>query len=191
VERGKQPNDEREHGEAPACSGQLETHRAHAHAVARRLLGCDHLAADAVQEALVALWREPAAPPDPRGWLVRAVVFRARHLRRTLARRHRHEHGAAVHCELHAGCDNPLHHAYAHELGDRLERALHALPAEQRTAFQLYVETGLDYRGIAARLSLPIGTVRSRLHRARTALQQALGDAGDADPAPLPPPGAG
>jgi len=145
-------------------------------AVARRLLGCDHLAADAVQEALVALWREASSPTDLRGWLVRAVVFRARHLRRTLARRHKHEHGAAVHCELHAGCDNPLHHAYAHELGHRLDAALAELPSEQRTAFQLYVDSGLDYQGIAHRLALPVGTVRSRLHRARQALQEALGE---------------
>jgi RNA polymerase sigma factor (sigma-70 family) len=158
---------------------EVEPHRDHAHAVARQLLGCDHLAADAVQEALVALWREPAPPIDVRGWLVRAVVFRARHLRRTLARRQKHEHGAATHCELHAGCDNPLHHAYAHELGHRLDRALAALPAEQRAAFQLWLDTGLDYRGIAQRLRLPIGTVRSRLHRARAALQQALGDDGE------------
>ncbi len=158
-------------------ASDLVLHSEHAQSIARRLLGCDHLAADAVQEALVALWRETSPPPDLRGWLVRAVVFRARHLRRTLARRHKHEHGAAVHCELHAGCDNPLHHAYAHELGHRLDGALAALPVEQRTAFQLYVDTGLDYRGIAARLSLPIGTVRSRLHRARQALQETLGDA--------------
>lgn len=148
-----------------------------AQAAARRLLGCDHLASDAVQEAMVAYWREPIVPDDPRRWLVSAVMFRARHLRRTLLRRQKHEHGAAAHCELHAGCDNPLHHAYAHELGHRLDDALAALPGEQRTAFQLYVETGLDYRGIAKRLSLPIGTVRSRLHRARQALQEALGDA--------------
>jgi RNA polymerase sigma-70 factor (ECF subfamily) len=168
-------------GEGPSrantpLDADLERHLPHAQAVARRLLGCDHLAADAVQEALVALWREPQSPADLRGWLVSAVVFRARHLRRTLARRRHHEHGAATHCELHAGCDNPLHHAYAHELGHRLDRALEALPAEQRTAFTLYVDSGLDYRGIASRLALPVGTVRSRLHRARQALQEALGD---------------
>lgn len=126
---------------------------------------------------MVAYWREPIVPADARSWLVSAVRFRARHLRRTLLRRKKHEHGAALHCELHAGCDNPLHHAYAHELGARLDDALAQLPAEQRTAFQLYVETGLDYRGIAARLALPVGTVRSRLHRARQALLDALGDA--------------
>lgn len=154
----------------------LTPHAEHAQAVARRHLGCDHLAADAVQEAMVAFWREAIVPADPRGWLVSAVLFRAKHLRRTLQRRLKHEHSAAVHCELHAGCDNPLHHAYAHELGTRLDGALALLPQEQRTAFQLYVDTGLDYRGIAHRLALPVGTVRSRLHRARQALQEALAD---------------
>lgn len=162
-------------GDCTIDSAALADELPRAHAVARRLLGCDHLAADAVQEALVALWRQREAPTDLRGWLVRAVVFRARHLRRTASRRRRHEHGAAEHCALHAGCDNPLHHAYAHELGHRLDQALAELPPEQRAAFQLYVETGLDYRGIACRLSLPVGTVRSRLHRARQALQAALG----------------
>lgn len=166
---------------APALDdAALQADLARAHAAARSMLGCDHLAADAVQEALVALWREATPPPDRRGWLVRAVTFRSQTLRRSLQRRHKHEHGAGVHCQLHQGCDNPLHHAYAHELGERLDRALDELPGEQRTAFTLYVETGLDYHGIADRLRLPIGTVRSRLHRARHALQQALGDDAEA-----------
>jgi RNA polymerase sigma-70 factor (ECF subfamily) len=166
----------RETADAARFGAGLTEAAERAHAAARRLLGCDHLAHDAVQEAMLAYWREAIVPEDTRSWLVSAVRFRARHLRRTLLRRQKHEHGAAVHCELHAGCDNPLHHAYAHELGTRLDAALAQLPAEQRTAFELYVETGLDYRGIANRLSLPIGTVRSRLHRARQALQEALGD---------------
>lgn len=157
----------------------MAPHLAHAQAIARRLLGCDHLAADALQEALVALWREVTSPPDPRGWLVRTVVHRSRHLRRTLLRRQRHEHTASQHCELHRGCDNPLHQALAHELGAELERAKTVLPTEQRAAFELYEETGLDYDGIAARLGLPVGTVRSRLHRARAALQRALPGRGE------------
>ena len=157
---------------SPALAADLER----AHRAARALLGCDHLAADAVQEALVALWHQPSAPPDRRGWLVRAVVHRARHLRRTLSRRRRHECAAGDHCELHSGCDNPLHQAHAHELGERLDAAVATLPREQRAPFELYVATGLDYRGIASELGLPIGTVRSRLHRARAALQELLHD---------------
>ena len=149
-------------------------HLARAHQIAHRLLGCEHLAADAVQEALVALWRLTAPPIDARGWLVRAVVHRSRHLRRALRRRASHEHAASEHCELHRGCDNPLHHALAHELAERLDCAVAALPPDQRDAFELHERTGLDYAGIAERLKMPIGTVRSRLHRARTALLQTM-----------------
>lgn len=152
----------------------IAPHLARAHAVGRRLLGCDHLAADAVQEALVALWHDGVVPIDPRGWLVRAVVHRARHLRRTLQRRARHEHTASLHCALHRGCDNPLHQAAAHELGERLDRATGSLPREQRAAFELFERGGHDYVSIAGRLGVPEGTVRSRLHRARATLQQAL-----------------
>jgi RNA polymerase sigma factor (sigma-70 family) len=153
---------------------RIEPHLPRIRSVARRLLGCDHLALDAVQEALVALWREPHEPIDPAGWLVRAVVHRSKHLRRSVRRRRHHEHAASVACELHRGCDNPLHTAYAHELGAQIEAALANLPAEQRTAMQLTLDTGMGYEAIAQRLGWPLGTVRSRLHRARLALQGCL-----------------
>ena len=62
----------------------------------------------------------------------------------------------------------------AHEIGGRLQQALDTLPPAQRRAYELYTESGLDYAGVAARLDLPIGTVRSRLHRARAAIEAAL-----------------
>lgn len=145
-----------------------------ARARAKRLLGCDHLADDAVQEALVALWRLDEPPRDPDAWLARAVVLRCRQLRRSMRRRRHHEHVASAHCDLHSGCDNPLHVAVAHEAGARLAQVLDTLPGTQRRAFELYTQTGLDYAGVAARLGLPVGTVRSRLHRARAAIEAAL-----------------
>lgn len=138
------------------------------------MLGCDHLAEDVLQDAVVALWRRGSCPPEPHRWLVRAVVLRSRHLRRMLRRRLHHEHTASTHCALHVGCDNPLHSAYAHELGERLDRAIASLPPDQLEPFRLFERDGLDYAAIAAQLGLPIGTVRSRLHRARLALQGAL-----------------
>ncbi|MBL9078744.1 MAG: sigma-70 family RNA polymerase sigma factor [Planctomycetes bacterium] len=164
----------------------LVPHLPRAVAAARRLLGCDHLAADAVQEALVAYCGLAAPPPDPVGWLLVAVRHRARHLRRTLRRRSRHEqHAAATRCQFHPDCDNPLHHAHAHELGERVTAAIAALPGEQRVAFERFEHDGHDYAAIARELALPIGTVRSRLHRARRALQRivepSLPDAHDRD----------
>ncbi|MGE3174827.1 MAG: RNA polymerase sigma factor [Planctomycetota bacterium] len=154
---------------------RLEPPLVRARAEARRLLGCDHLADDAVQEALLALLRVPAPPPDVAGWLVLAVRHRARHMRRTLERRLRHEHHAgAARCADHPACENPLHHAHSHEIDALLAGAIERLPAEQRRVFLLYSRTGLDYDGVARELALPVGTVRSRLHRARRALQTAL-----------------
>lgn len=160
----------------------LTPHLPRAHRAARRLLGCDHLADDAVQEALLAFYRLPVPPPDPAGWLVLAVCHRARHLRRTLRRRARHEHDAgAERCTHHPDCDNPLHHAHAHELGERIAEAIATLPPEQRAAFERQQHGDQDYAAIARDLALPIGTVRSRLHRARKALQRAVADpAGEA-----------
>lgn len=138
------------------------------------MLGCDHLADDAIQESLVALWHGAHTPTNVGAWLARTVVHRCQHIRRTARRRHHHEHIASGHCELHRGCDNPLHIAIAHETGQVLEQVLDTLPAEQREALQLYEQANLDYRGIAAHLALPIGTVRSRLARARTAVATAI-----------------
>lgn len=143
-------------------------------ATARRLLGCSHLAEDAVQEALLALSEQPTAPERPLGWLAKAVFHRCRHLRRTLRRRRHHEHIAAQHCDLHEDCNNPLHVAMAHELGETLAAVRASLPHEQRIVLDLYETQDVDYHQIAMTLGIPIGTVRSRLARARQTLQAAL-----------------
>ena len=62
----------------------------------------------------------------------------------------------------------------AHEVGELLRAVLDTLPESQRQAYELYERTGLDYAGVAEKLKLPIGTVRSRLHRARAAIEAAL-----------------
>jgi len=152
-------------------------HLDRARAAARAVLGCDHLAEDAVQEALLALFHHRDVPPDLRGWFVRTVVHRARHLRRTLQRRRRHEDGAAQRCDHHPDCDNPLHHACAHELAARVADVVADLPAPQREVYELHERSGLDYEGLAARLAWPIGTVRSRLHRARATVAERVGRA--------------
>jgi RNA polymerase sigma-70 factor, ECF subfamily len=55
-----------------------------------------------------------------------------------------------------------------------LQRAIAALDEEARIVVVLRDVEGLSYEEIAAALELPIGTVRSRLHRARTALKESL-----------------
>ena len=57
-----------------------------------------------------------------------------------------------------------------------VEAAMARLPEEQREAVMLVLVEGLAYKEAAAALEVPIGTLTSRLARARTALQQMLGE---------------
>lgn len=57
----------------------------------------------------------------------------------------------------------------------RLASALRALTASDRDTLLLYAWGDLDYAGVAAALDVPIGTVRSRLNRARRMLRTAAG----------------
>lgn len=56
----------------------------------------------------------------------------------------------------------------------RVARAMAGLPARQRDVLLLFAVAELDYGQIAAALGIPLGTVRSSLHRARTRLRAAL-----------------
>jgi RNA polymerase sigma-70 factor (ECF subfamily) len=62
---------------------------------------------------------------------------------------------------------------------DRLEmeeisQAIAALPLEYRVVTAMYLVDEMAYQEIAAVLEIPVGTVRSRLHRGRRLLQKAL-----------------
>jgi RNA polymerase sigma-70 factor (ECF subfamily) len=60
------------------------------------------------------------------------------------------------------------------ELRDVVKRELMALPDEQREIILLRDYHNLSYAGVAQVLSIPVGTVMSRLHRARAELQRRL-----------------
>jgi len=62
-----------------------------------------------------------------------------------------------------------------HLLSEPLQRALDALPPEFRAVVVLADMQGLSYEEVARALGCPVGTVRSRLHRARALLRRALG----------------
>ncbi|MDY0072605.1 MAG: RNA polymerase sigma factor RpoE [Thauera sp.] len=60
------------------------------------------------------------------------------------------------------------------QIGETVEEAMAALPAELRTAIMLREIEGLSYEEIASVMECPIGTVRSRIFRAREAIAQRL-----------------
>lgn len=59
-------------------------------------------------------------------------------------------------------------------LGEEMQAALDALPEEFRIALLLCDVEQMEYQDIAETLDLPIGTVRSRIHRARAQMRKTL-----------------
>jgi len=64
---------------------------------------------------------------------------------------------------------------YMEQLDDRTKKALEALPENFRVVLLLNVLAGLSYREVAKMIDIPIGTVMSRLHRARKLMRDTLG----------------
>jgi RNA polymerase sigma-70 factor (ECF subfamily) len=142
--------------------------------LARRILHSEDLADDAVQEALFSLWKEGRMPQNPEGWLVRAVVHRSLHLQRARRRRRSYEERAgAIRPEFDQQGDASCA-LEAQEIAQAIAVALGQLPEHLRTVFVLREAEQRDYESIAGVLGVPIGTVRSRLHRAREALKDGL-----------------
>jgi len=62
----------------------------------------------------------------------------------------------------------------ARVLFSRVARVIEALPDDERAALLLFAWEELSYQGVAEALEVPIGTVRSRLNRARARLRELL-----------------
>ncbi len=72
--------------------------------------------------------------------------------------------------------DDPERQLESAEFQARLERAVESLPADQRSVFVLRFHESLSYEEISRTLGLPLGTVMSRLNRARQKLKELLAD---------------
>ncbi len=70
--------------------------------------------------------------------------------------------------------NTPEHVLLSKQIGDTVNSAMEALPEELRTAIMLREIEGLSYEEIATIMDCPIGTVRSRIFRAREAVADRL-----------------
>jgi RNA polymerase sigma-70 factor (ECF subfamily) len=68
----------------------------------------------------------------------------------------------------------PENHLLSEEIARTVQQALEELPDDLRTAIVLRELEGLSYEEIAATMDCPIGTVRSRIFRARDAIDKRL-----------------
>jgi len=141
---------------------------------ARRIVRSDDIAWDVVQETLIKDHLHHPGQRSPIPALRKLCSLIARSHNRANARRQYHESEACNALTHSVTAVDPLDDTQNRELSQLLAQALRELPGAQRVVFELYELGGHSYACIAEQLNLPIGTVRSRIARARTGMRLAL-----------------
>lgn len=150
-------------------AGELQHERRALMRFARHLCRSSADADDLVQDALIRMWRhQPAFPSEghQRAWLKRVVLNRLIDNRRR-EQRARDWAARGAHDVAPSSIETET-------LPTALQRNLDALPVDYRNVLFLVDVCEASYQEAAEQLACPIGTVMSRLHRARRQLRDRL-----------------
>jgi len=168
-------------GSVEAFNQIVELYQQTAYNVAYRILGDQELATDATQEAFIRCYRslDQFHGRTFRAWLLRIVTNCCYDQLRVRQRRPNTPIDDLVEDEEHSDIlrdesETPEESVERGELAAALQKSLTILPPEQRTILVLSDIEGLSYEEIAAVTSLALGTVKSRLNRARGKLRDYL-----------------
>ena len=174
-----------QHGDLDAFNTLVLRYQDTVFNAARRILGDDEPAADATQEAFLSAFRSLTSfrGGSFKAWLLRTVTNASYdELRR---RKRRPTTPLEPDALDEDGTDEPRwfadpglspeEQAEAHEIEHAMEHCLEGLPVDYRTVVVMADIEGLDYADVAAAVRVPLGTVKSRLARARLRLRECLG----------------
>lgn len=171
-------------GDEDACTRLVTDHQRMVYQLALHLLGDPQEALDLSQDVFLRVFRtlhQFRGQSALRTWIYRIVVNQASNRQRWWRRRHRAEQvpldvvtetqGELAEARNFAMPDRVLQQQ---EAAARVWRALDRLPFDQRAVIVLREIEGLSYEEIAGSLDVAVGTVKSRLARAREGLRSAL-----------------
>jgi RNA polymerase sigma-70 factor (ECF subfamily) len=168
-------------GDMDAFESLVRKYQQRIYAICRRLTGAHQSADDLAQETFIkayfALARFDAQwPLYP--WLRRIALNSGLNYLKTRSReRPLDERTIGTRkTPFSAPADDPEERLERAEFEARFERAVASLPSDQKSVFVLRFHEGLSYEEISRTLDLPIGTVMSRLNRARQKLKGLLTD---------------
>jgi RNA polymerase sigma-70 factor (ECF subfamily) len=160
-------------GEVPTWEEVARDHGRFLYNVAYRLTGNDDDARDLVQESLLRIRKglQTYRPGSLEGWLSRIVTNA---FLDEVRRRRRRPLEALPDDPERLLPPSPAADEATDSLSDEVQVALRRLPEDFRAAVVLCDVVGLSYEDIASALGVPLGTIRSRIHRGRRLLRSAL-----------------
>jgi len=131
-------------------------------------VGSRHLAEDAVQDALVKVLRDDHRPDRMAAWVTVVAINEARQVLRR-----RSAESRAIDRTVLPPPTDPFHEV---ELGGALREEISALPERQRDVVLLHYFLDMSVVETARALGIDEGTVKTHLHRARSALAEVIGE---------------
>lgn len=170
-------------GDEVACADLVAIHQRMVYTLALHLLQDRDEALDLSQEVFLRVFRTLSSfrgQSSLRTWIYRIVINQARNRQRWWRRRHRSSQVSLdEHLQQFGDVESkgemlPDRLLASKETAAKIWRALDGLPFDQRTALILREVDGLRYDEIAFSLGVAVGTVKSRLTRARQALRAEL-----------------
>lgn len=168
-------------GEAAAFNELIQQHQGLAWSVAYRTLQDEAAAGDAVQESFIKAYRalQQFQGGSFKAWLMRIVVNTCYDVLRSARHRNTTSLEEFAVDEEHAAplvdhSESPSDYVERGELSEWLEKAIAALPADQRVVLVLCDVHGYAYEEIAEMTGQPMGTVKSRISRARARMRDFL-----------------
>jgi RNA polymerase sigma-70 factor (ECF subfamily) len=170
-------------GEADATRALVEQYTPIVWSIARRQLG-SQWAEDVVQEVFLALWKN-AARFDPN--LSSEAAFITTVARRRVVDQRRRVGRAPTEELPEEPCGQPDQGLERVDLGEEARAAeaeLEKLPRKQRDVLRMSIVDGMTHVEIAARLALPLGTVKSHARRGLERVRESLARREQGEPAP-------
>jgi RNA polymerase sigma factor (sigma-70 family) len=173
-----------QHGDLDAFNRLVLAYQDALYNTALRILGDEDLAADATQEAFISAFRalNSFRGGSFKAWLLRTVTnacydeLRRKKRRPTTPLEPETDDGEDVESPrwLADPSASPEEQLEREELEHAIQHCLDNLPADFRTVVVLADIQGLDYTEVASAARVPLGTIKSRLARARLRLRECL-----------------
>ena len=168
-------------GDTDAFNVLVDRYQARAYNLCLRMLGDGDVAADVAQDAFISAYRHlPSLRGEFRPWLMRIVANACRDALRSQKRRptvsmdmsHDEDEGPGL--QIADSADGPVDALIHREFQQTIVVALQSIPDDQREVIVLSDIEGRSYQEIADITGINIGTVKSRLNRARLRMRELL-----------------